>query len=478
MIFASCSTEGSMDLTIPGPRMPRPNMGVFGDKASVMRFYRDPIRAMTDFAMLGPVVEWSSGPPRRIFVFGGSYNQQLLTDPDHFHAFILATPAKAGSSLHRLGATGLLAMNGEPHRRQRRRMMPVFHKKAVESYRDAMVELTERFVERWRFGQSLDLAHEMRQLTLAISSTILFGLDERPSDVGIGQLIRQWLELASSMPTVLFPVDWPATPYRRLLRLSERIEATLRAIIQEKRVSPDRHADVLTMLMQARDEDGGQMTDDDLVGQTAQLFAAGYETSANALTWTLFLLDQHPAILADVRDELDAVLHGAAPAVEQMNSLPLLDRVIKESLRILPPATYGARTAMVPTLIDQYPIVPGTRIYFSHYITHRLPELYPDPACFRPDRWLTIDPSPYDYLPFSAGPRMCLGVAFATLEIKIVLAILLQRYRLAIPDGTSIDPQVRVTLSPKRGLPVRVIPPQQPLGRGQVHGSIRTMLAL
>jgi cytochrome P450 len=443
-----------------------------------MRFYSDPVAYMRYlYETYGDIVAWDRRPPQRVFVFGPDYNRQLLTDPDQFHAFVLATPAQPSTALYHLGATGLLAMNGELHRQQRRLIMPVFHKQRVATYRDTMVAITQAYLDRWRVGELHDIATEMRQLTLAISSKTLFDIAQT-ADNQIGEMIRQWLSLASSMTTVLFPFDLPGTPYRQLLGLSERIEAAMRALIEQKRANAAHQDDVLSTLIDARGEDGSFLNDAELVGQLAQLFAAGYETSANALTWTLFLLACHPTVLADLTDELVGVLRGDAPTVEQLDSLPLLDRVIKESLRLLPPAAYAARIAAVPSTIGPHPVAQGTKLYFSHYITHRLPDRYPEPQRFLPERWTTIRPSPYEYLPFSAGPRMCVGAAFAPMEIKIVLAMLLQRYRLSIPDGTIIQAQVRITLSPATGLPMVIAPRDRPVRAAQVRGNILTMVDL
>jgi cytochrome P450 len=219
------------------------------------------------------------------------------------------------------------------------------------------------------------------------------------------------------------------------------------------------------------------MTEDELIGQANLLFIAGHETTANALAWTLFLLSQHPRIMANLFDELTGVLRGSAPSVECLSRLPLLECVIKESMRLLPPVPFGARTCVEETELGPYNVPPGTEICFSQYFTHRLPELYPEPTRFRPERWEEIEPSAYEYLPFLAGARMCVGATFAMQEIKVVLAMLLQRYRLELVPNTVIDRRVTMTLSPKYGLPMMVHLLDRKFAASAWRGDVRDMIS-
>jgi cytochrome P450 len=276
----------------------------------------------------------------------------------------------------------------------------------------------------------------------------------------------------------LFPVDIPGAPFRQLLQLSTRLEADIRAMIQHKRAHPSDQRDLLALLLQAQDEDGTRLTDAELIGNATLLFVAGFETSAVALTWTLFLLAQHPHVMADLLDELTSVLHGEAPTVEQLRQLRLLDRVIKESLRLLPPAIQGGRIAVQPFVMGRYEFPAGTKVMYSEYITHHMPDLYPQPERFLPERWCGPEPSPYAYLPFLAGPRRCLGAEFAILEMKIVLALILQRYRLALIPNTLIHRAVRFTVVPKHGMPMQVHPQDRQFIKVAVRGNIHEMVDL
>jgi cytochrome P450 len=369
-------------------------------------------------------------------------------------------------------------MNGAVHRQQRRLALPAFHKKRVEGYRDEMVAIGERALDGWKPGARIDIAREMQRLTLCIASQTLFGVDASADAGSVGPLIQRWMRLLESAGVFLLPRNWPGTPMRRLMHDSEELERRIVALIARKRADLAAHHDVLAMLIQARDDDGTGMTDAELIGQTAVLFVAGHETSSNALTWTLFLLSQHPGVLADLRDELHGVLRGAAPTVEQLGHLPLLERVVKESLRLLPPAPFQMRYSVVPFQLGPYIGPANATVTISSYMTHRLPELYAEPLRFRPERWETIDPTVYEYMPFGAGSHMCIGSTFALMEIRILLAMILQRFAPQLAPGARVDRHVSITMSPRQGMPMAVAPAGAASRAVAPRGNIREMVDL
>jgi cytochrome P450 len=216
----------------------------------------------------------------------------------------------------------------------------------------------------------------------------------------------------------------------------------------------------------------------ELIGQAVHFFAAANHTTKDSLTWTLFLLAQHPEVMADLHDELHGTLRGGAPTVEQLARLPLLERVIRESLRLLPPVSYYSRGNVEPARLGPYSLRKGTTVVLSHYVTHHMPDLYPQPERFLPDRWRSINPSPYAYLPFGAGPRMCVGATFAMQTLKIALAVILQRFRLEVVPDARIDRQVTTTLWPRHGLPMRLHRQDRGFTSTPVCGNIHEMVDL
>lgn len=463
--------------TIPGPR-PMPLLGVYGN---LIRLMRDPAAYLRYLhAAYGDIVTLASGSAAYVFVFSPEYNQLVLSDTGLFHALDPgSSPLRMppDSSLRRL-FVGLTHMNGEQHKQQRRLMLPAFHKRRIEAYRDDIVALTERKIAGWMPGQDRDLLRETRELTLWISTKTMVGLDPDHEGQRLCRLLEQWMKQVFSLPVMLLPFNLPGLPYRRLLALSEALEGEIRAMIEQKRASGIDQGDVLSMLLRAQDDDGSTLTDAEVIGQTNTLFVSGHATTASVLTWTLFLLAQHPVVMADLLDELTDVLHGAAPTIDQLARLTLLEDVLKESMRLLPPALWWSRTAAADCELHGYHIPQGAHVVYSPYITHRNPELYPQPDRFLPERWRTINPRAYEYIPFSAGPRMCPGASIAMLQMKLVLPILLQRHRLALPPRAIVDRSGPMLSAPKHGLPMRIYPQDRQFNKSEVAGSIHAMVDL
>jgi cytochrome P450 len=456
-------------------------MPVLGYRGNFLSFVVDAVGHLCRLHQrYGEVAALTRGRSDHIFVFSPRYNRVVLSDPQLFNNLDAASSPvrmRDDSSLRRLYA-GLTNMNGEQHRRQRRLMASALQRRHVEQYGPDIADLAERHFDRWRLGDQVDALAEMRTLTMAVAVKTLLGLD--PVGVGsdMGRLLQDWMDAVFSVPALALPVDLPGLPYHRLQVLSERLEKEVRGLIGQRRADPGGTRDVLGRLTRADDEHGTRFTDDELVGQTAFLFMAGHATTASALTWTLLLLCAHPTVLRDLVDELTGVLGGAAPDAEKLSALPLLDRVIRESLRLLPPVMWWGKVSTGPFDLGPYRLAAGTQVIFSPYITHRLPELYPDPDKFRHDRWLTLDPGPYEYLPFSAGPRACLGSGFAIMEMKLVLAILLQRWRPQLRSGTRIDQGGLMVSQPKNGLPVALALPSGRAPDIELRGNICRLFRL
>jgi cytochrome P450 len=312
------------------------------------------------------------------------------------------------------------------------------------------------------------------------AQTLLGGDIDSKEAQQVAQLMVDTFAMMGSPLVHLLRRDYPGLPYHRLLDRVAEFDRAIRAIVVHKRAQGMDTGDVLSMLLQARDaETGTTLTDDELLGHVGVLFVAGHETSANALSWTLLLLSQHPQLAADLLDELDQVLRGDAPTVEQLTQLPLLEQVIKESLRLIPPAPWNGRVTAQPTELGGYVLPVGTEVLVSIYETHHMPEVYSQPNVFLPRRWETISPTIYEYNPFSAGPRMCIGATFAMMEIKIILAMLLQRYRFESLPAT-INVGGLIVFHPAPGLPMIVQHRDRQFQRGVggLQGTIRAVVEL
>ncbi len=470
---------------VPGP----PPRRVLGWTGNLIQFFRDPIvylqRLQREY---GNVAAFVRGNHKNIFnrdvpVMGGSYfgfgpecNHQIMTRREVYQTRPVTVEGQP--ELSRMSA-GLMAFNGPLHKQRRRIIMPAFHKQHIANYRDEMIAAVEAMLSTWRVGEERNILHDMQLMTLDVANRCLFGLDSTDEATNIGKMGWQWLRRVITLGT-LIRLNIPGTPYWRLVRLSKALDRAIRTVLDAKRPHAHEQKDVLATLIAAHDENGDKLGDDELVGHANVLFIASHETTANALTWTLFLLAQHPEIAADLLDELDGVLGGNPPTVEQIKRLPLLERVIKESMRVLSPVVSNGRLVTEETELGGFVLPRWSEVSFSPYVTHHMPELYEEPERFDPDRWLTINPGPYEYVPFGGGARLCIGASFAMMEISITLAMILQRFRLEMRPDATIDRVVTATMAPKPGMPliVRKQDREHARSRHPVRGQIHEMVQL
>jgi cytochrome P450 len=451
---------------IPGPR----RIPLIGQMPAILRLSQKPLALLTDqykhFGSLSGLTSFQNGGQGTLLAFGPEFNQAVLSNPVVFHNPNLAS---FGDSAFTRLVSGLVTMNGERHRQQRRLIMPAFHKQAVANYHDLMVNYTADMLDRWQTADQIDLMPELRQLILRIVSHSLFGLDEIWKNERLGNLIDQFTRMTNAPQYLIVP------PLRRqLYKLSEQLEGELVTLINQKRASETPSNDVLSLLIQAHDEDGTRLTDGELIGQLAILFIAGHETTVNALAWTLILLARYPEIRLALAETLNST-RAERPTIEQVYGLPLLDYFIKESMRLLPPIVYTARIGVEAFELGGYRLAKDSMVILSHFVTHRMPEIYANPDEFLPERWESLDVSPYHYLPFSAGSRMCIGATFASLEMRTVLAMLLKRFQIA-PLG-KIDYQVAGNILHPKGKVASVIyPAMERRSALQFSGNIRELV--
>ncbi|PRP91265.1 Pentalenene oxygenase [Enhygromyxa salina] len=459
---------------LPGPRP------LLGARANHLRFFANPALTMLRLhAKHGEIAALSRDDPSMVCAFGHRYNRQLLPTTGLFPNFA-ENPLRIphGSAAAILGSS-LIAQNGEIHRRNRRLMMPAFAKARLAGYGREIVDIAARTLEGWPREGVIDVKARSIELTLRVSMKCLFGLDLGAQARELGELSLAYLSLMTSPGAMLFPFALPGTPYTRFLRVCERLVERIDEVLERRRAL-GLDDDMLSALIASSDEDGG-FSPNELVGQAAMLMTAGHETTAMTVSWTLLLLAAHPQIQLALGEDIAAQCGDRPPALDDLARLELLDRVVRESMRLLPatPMLF-LRRSTVAFELGGHALPPGSTIVLSPLVTHRDPDLYPSPRRFDPDRWSGLEPGPYEYLPFGAGPRRCLGAGFATNAIRLVLASILQRVRVAIPAGARVDCGVSgIIMSPRGGLRLRVMSPDATLRPPRsVGGSVRELVAL
>jgi cytochrome P450 len=369
-----------------------------------------------------------------------------------------------------------LSQNGPHHREQRRLVMPPFQKRAFPAYIPRIAELTKTMLDGWRAGETRDMHVEMNRLMLRTTSSLLFGFDRSELVFELGEMIERWGAMNHGLGlAAIDPQGHDNGRYEELLAYAERLEAKLRQMIHLRRDAAGGE-DVLSILLRCQAQGDG-LSDDELIGQTALLFSAAHLTTAHSLTWTFFLLAQHPIEGEKLTREL-----AESPStfeVGESDASSHTDRVIKETLRILPGSAYVQRVNVRPVRLGPFSLNRGTVVVFSQFMTHHMREVYADPERFLPDRWLTLHPSPYAYLPFGAGPRHCLGGPLALVVMKVIVPMIWRRFRMKVQPGARIEANaVSTMLAPMTPTPMQLLAPGEPLQRTAVTGNIHQYVDL
>ncbi len=340
---------------------------------------------------------------------------------------------------------GMITSDGEQHKRGRRIAAPAFHRRRIERYAGQIVDISATLCSEWKLGQQLDIAAEMMRLALQVTARTLFDTEVTPEIHVINEqvnIIMDLYNLLVALPRAELLLDAPVPPMRRFRLAKARLDEVVDAMIQKRReeagsAALEQRGDLLSMLLAARDDqadgDGGTLSSEELRDQVLTLFLAGYETVANALAWTWLLLGQNPDAEARLHAELDSVLTGRLPTLEDMPRLEYTAMVLSESLRLYPPAWAMGREVLEDVSIGPYRLRKGTMVFFSQYIVHRDPRWFSDPEAFRPERFTTEAKATrprFAYFPFGGGGRQCIGESFAWMETMLALATIAQRWRL------------------------------------------------
>lgn len=425
----------------PGPG------GVFGLR-NLMRFSRGPLELLRQLAD-------EHGDAVRFRMIGSEW--VMLNHPEDIEAALVKNARVMGRDeyvevLERALGLGLLTSDGDLWKRQRKLMSQAFTPRRIHEYARTMVEVTERALGSWRHGEVINVHQEMSRVTMEVVAAVLFGAEMRPGDVDV---VREAMEVvneffANSPEAVLRIPERVPTPRNRRFRSAIRaIDAVVYEIVGQRRRSGETKDDLLGTLLAAQDDEGARMSDRQLRDEAITLFLAGHETTALTLAHTLYLLSTHPDVERRVAAEVATVLGERPPAGEDVRALPYVDRVLKESMRLYPPAWTTGREATEDVEIGGWKLRRGTQVLLSQWVVHRDPRWFPNPEGFDPDRWLPERAASlprYAYFPFGGGPRTCIGNHFATMEAALILAMIEQRWRVELLPGERLELRPSVTL--------------------------------
>ncbi len=433
--------------TPPGPKVSRLGSLTYS-------FTRDPLAFLTNVARTyGDLASYRMGGEQLYIVNNPQWIRDILVT--HNRNF---TKSRGLERTKKLLGNGLLTSEQAFHLRQRRLMQPAFHRDRIAAYGRTMVDYADQARRAWTDGAPFDVAGAMMRLTLSIAGKTLFDVDVESQAAEVGRALTDvmrsfWMTM---LPFAEAMEKLPVGPMARAKRARERLDALIYGMIAERRANRTDRGDLLSMLLLAQDEDdGGVMTDAQVRDEAMTIFLAGHETTANALTWTWYLLSQSPDEEAKLHEEVDRALQGRLPTVADLAALPFVERVVTEAMRLYPPAWIVGRRAIAPYEIGGY-VAPARSIFLmSQWVMHRDARFFPEPDRFRPDRWTPEFKAAlpkFAYFPFGGGPRQCIGESFAWMELVLVVATIAQRWRLQLVPGHPVVPQPLVTLRTKHGM--------------------------
>lgn len=395
--------------------------------------------------------------PKRIFLASHPdlIEQVLVTDAKHYIKHFGARMYKP------VLGNGLVTSEGDFWLRQRRLSQPAFLKNRVLAYAPVMAELADKFLAGWADGERVDVHERFSHLTSVIALKTLFGLDDAGDREAFVSALREAFDLMSArfaVRTVIpFPLWVPTPANRRLKRAVRHLNAVVDGFIAHGRARKVPGNDLLSRLLVAQDDDGTRMTDRQLRDEAMTLYLAGHETTALTLSWSWYLLSQHPEVERKLVEEWRTVLNGRTPTADDLPNLPYTDAVLSEAMRVYPPVYLIGREATTDLELGGYRVRRGTTVFMCQWVSHRDPRYFgPDPEAFRPERWLdglAKRIPKYAYYPFGGGPRVCIGNTFALMEAAVILAAVGQKYRFTLEPEPVVDVDPQITLLPLNGIP-------------------------
>jgi cytochrome P450 len=404
----------------------------------------------------GPMVDAGIGRHGYVYLFGAEANKFVFANSDAFNwweAFQVLVPID--------GPTALIVSDGADHRRRRSLVQPAFHHRHIANYLQIMAANADAVIDSWRPGDAVDIFAQLRSAIRRSAIESLFGQRMAGHTDFLGEQLQPLMDLTSRLPQVLRAEQRLRSPaWRRAMAAKARVDELIYAEIARARAHPDADDNVLTTLINGRTEDGQALRDDEIRDQVVSLIAAGYETTSAAMGWVVYTLLSTPGVWETAAAEVKSVAGERAPDAADLNALTYLNGVVHETLRLYPPAVISARKVTRDLTFAGRRIHAGRTLVFSPYVTHRLPELWADPLDFQPRRWdpaspLYRRPAPYEFLPFGGGTHRCIGSGFATAELTVMLARLLAKTELTLPDQR-IRAGGYAALQPREGLIVHV----------------------
>jgi cytochrome P450 len=406
----------------------------------------------------GPISSFRLGTQRLVFVDDAKTVEEILVTRQH--EFVRD---RGATLLRELVGTGLLTTDDPAHLARRRIMQPAFHRARVARYAATVVAETDRVVDRWSEAP-LDMGSEMARLTLAAVGASLFGADLRDEAARVAAILARVLARGTSLAAFLAFASPLLDPLHRVFptrssllfpRERAELDAIVAPIVRERR--GEAGDDLLSLLLAARDDAGDSLAEAAVRNEVVMLILAGHETTANALTWTWYLLAEHPAAAARVRAELDAVLGGRAPGFDDVPKLRYTAAVFDEALRLYPPAGAFARRPLREITLGAYRIPKLASVFVSPFVTQRNARYFPEPLAFRPERWYDSPSERFAYFPFGGGSKTCIGEPFARMEAILVIARIASRYSLERDDPSPVDIASAALVRPARAITMRAI---------------------
>jgi cytochrome P450 len=421
------------------------------------QFRKSPIKFLEMLSSLGDVTSFRMG----------KMPAYLVNHPDLVRDILVVNAHKfvKGRALQRakvLLGEGLLTNEKESHLRQRRLAQPAFHRARIAVYAKAMIDYGEKMSDEWKDGEERDISKEMMRLTLWIVGKTLFSANVEEETEEVGEVMTTLIEMFDLllMPFSEYLEMLPLPSSKRLRKARTKLDEIIYGFIAERRKSADDKGDLLSMLLLSTDEDGSQMTDKQVRDECLTIFLAGHETTANALTWTWYLLSQHAEIEAKFHAELDEVLGNRTAVPEDYPNLKFTEQILAESMRLYPPAWTVGRMANEDHEIDGYKIEKGSLILTPMYIMHRDKRFWSNADEFKPERWETQSikeaSNKFIYFPFGGGVRRCIGEQFAWMEGVLLLATLGKKWKLKLNPEQKIVPQPMITLRSKFGMKMKI----------------------